>query len=324
MSWTIGGGGGSSLTDEQKETLSKWTYDEQSNRMSTDASVRSGLNSFELAEMHTTHSGGENVFDQNNVSGINWFPVWQGVKPLVNVGDHLGFNPTSRQYSNTFTLETNGAASTANNVSYADTITITDNESVIRLEVEAGEAYAGKLSYTIKNNDVNGITKYQQSVDVDVQIGDPITFNFTHPSESANGNTIYVDIMKDDDTGFLVKAGADTAKPWLRLVLATYEDIEVSSGVKYTTASQDVLYSTVFAVDTTNGAVTLTPDRSSGLSSFTVFDASQNFNTNACTVNFGVTQGNAVLQTKNDSFLFYWSGTDWRFLDLNTKNGGVV
>ena len=318
----IGGSGG--ISPEEKELLSKWTYDEQNNRMSTDASVRSGLNSFELAEMHTTHSGGENVFDQNNISKINWFPIWQGVRPLVSVGDHLGFNPTVRQYSDTFILEPNGSESTPNSVSYASAITLTDNESVIRLQVVSGENYTGRLRYSIKDTDANGIQKYQQFVDVDVVPDDIVTFDFTHPSESKSGDTIYVDIMKEDDTGFLVKSGTNTALPWLSLVLATYEDIEVVSATKLITESFTMRYAGDYEVDTTAGDIVITIP-SNFKQAFNVSDANQSFNpTRSCTVSFGGTQGDAVLQTSKDAYKFYCDGSQWRFKDLNTKDGGVV
>lgn len=325
MSWTLGGGGGGGgLSPEEQAKLDKWQYDEANNRMSTDASVRSGLNSFELAEMHTTHSGGENVFDQNNISKINWFPVWQGVKPLVSVGDQLGLNPTVRQYKPCFTLKTNGATNTGSNVSYADTITLLSNESVVKLTIAAGEDYTGKLKYAIKANNASGITKYQQFVDVTALEGDLITFNFTHPSESRKDDIIYVDIMKEDDSPFLVKSGTNTAKPWLELVLSEYEDIEIVSATKLITSSFTIYYSGDYEVDTSGGAVTITVP-SEFKQAFIVSDANQSFNpTKPCTVSFGGTQGNAVLQTSKDAYKFYYDGAQWRFKNLDTKDGGVV
>jgi len=326
MSYPQTGGG---LSESDQDKLDLWTVDAQSNVIATSYSVQSGLNSFKLGDMHTTHSGGENVFDQNNISLINWFPVWQGVKPFVANGQPMTINPSSRQYTAPFELLTNGVTPTANNLPYDLDVTLQNNESVVMLEVKAGEAFAGRLRYQIKNETTNGLVKYNQFVDVDVQIGDPVLFEFTHPAESKAGDVIHVEIVKIDEEGgavdyFLTKSGLDTSLPWLKLTLMGYEDVEVSAGVKYITASQPVLYSTIYAVDTSSGAVVLTPDRSTGLNSFTVFDADQNFNTSPCTVSFGGANGNAVLQTKNDSYLFYWAENTWRYLDLNTKSGGVV
>lgn len=30
------------------------------------------------------------------------------------------------------------------------------------------------------------------------------------------------------------------------------------------------------------------------------------------------------MHNKNDSYMFYFDGTLWRYSDLNTKNGGIV
>lgn len=319
---------GAGLSPADQEKLDKWIYDEQANRMSTDASVRSGLNSFELGEMHTTHSGGENVFDQNNVSKINWFPVWQGVKPFTTgAGEHVGFNPTVRQYSNLFEITPNGATADSTSVVYTDTITLTDNESVVRLIVQAGEDYAGTLAYQIKDNDANGVVKYQQFLDVDVLNGDVIEFLFTHPSESRSGDVIYVDIMKDDNSSFLVRKSTTSAKAYLKLLLATYKDVDVVSATQFITEGFTVRYAGDYECDTTAGGFTITVP-ADFKQTFYVSDANQSFKPSSpCTVdfsNFG--QGQAVLQTARDAYKFYWdeNGNQWRFKDLDTKNGGVV
>lgn len=323
------------VSSEDQDFLDKWTSDDERDILSTTYTVQSGLNSFRLGDMHEDHSASENKFTENKVSHINWFPVWQGVTPFASIGTPMTVNPTSRQYTTPYELLTNGAVSTANNVVYTAVVTLQDNESIVRLEVEAGEAYTGFLTYNIRDINGAGLVKYTQKRDVSVVIGDLIAFEFTyqgddspfangHPSENIDGAVIHVDMLKEDGTAFLVKAGTDTALPWLRLTLMNFIDVEVTSGVLYTEASQDVLYSSSYAVNTAGGVVTLTADRSTGLNSFMVFDADQNFNTSSCIVDFGGTQGTATLQTKNDSYLFYWDGTQWRFLDLNTKNGGVV
>lgn len=321
-------GGGVGLSSSDKQKLDKWTYTEEDNRMSTDASVRSGLNSFELGEMHTTHSGGENVFDQNNVSKINWFPVWQGVKPLTTIGEHLGLNPTARQYTPTFTLNPNGNSPTGNNVPYTATVTLLENESVLRLTIATGEAYTGKISYVIKNTDASGIVKYQQFKDIDAAEGDLIQFDFTHPAESRKGDVIFVDFMKADETPFLVKSGANTNVPWLSLGLANYEDIDLVSATRFITESFTVYYAGDYEVDTSvNNGVTITVE-ADWFNTFYVSDANQTFNpTRPCNVDFSAFgQGLAVLQSSKDAYKFYYDSANsvWRFKNIDTKDGGVV
>lgn len=322
------------LSTEDINFLSKWTVDEEEKVVSTEYTIKSGLNSFRLGDIHSDHSASQNKFTENRVSHINWFPTWQGISPFVALDTAMTVNPTARQYTKPFELLTNGASSTASNVVYTAQVTLVNNESILRLEIEAGEAYEGELNYTIKNNDVNGLVMYTQLRNIDVAEGELIVFEFTyqgddspftygHPSENHAGAVIFVEMSKEDGTEFLVKAGTNNATPWLRLTLMNFLDQEISAGVVLVDASQDVLYNSQYAVDTNNGVVTLTVDTTTGLQSFTVFDADQNFNQNSCIVDFG--GGNtATLQTKNDGYLFYLDGATWHFLDLNTKNGGIV
>lgn len=321
-----GGGSGSTLTPQHLAALNQWYYDSASDTISTSASVQSSLNSFKLAQMHTIHSGGENVFFQNSVSGVNWYPVWQGLKPLGAIGEHLGYNPTVRQYSATSTLLTNGATAHASiAVPYTDTITLMDNESVYRLKVVAGEAYTGKLTYSIRNATSTGTEKYKQTISVAVVAGDMIEFLFTHPSETAKGSVIHVDIHKEDDSTFSVRAGSNTAKPWLELALSTFEDVPVLSAARFVSSGFTMRYSGDYEASTAVSGFTIVIP-ASFKDPFSVSDAAQTFSpTNSCTVDFSAFgQGLAVLQTSRDSYKFYYDGTQWRYKDLDTKNGGVV
>ena len=308
--------------DKQKSDV--WTIDHETMVISTSYSVQSGLNSFKLGEMHTDHSGSENKFTQNNVSMINWFPVWQGVKPLAGVGVPITINPTSRQYTTPKELFTNGLTPTGEDVPYSIEVTLVENESILKLEVAAGENYSGTITYEIRNVTPSGLLKFTQTEDISVVNGDPISMLFTHPSESRTGDVIYVILKKENGDILLTKSGTDNSIPWLKLTLMNFEDIEVSSGVRFITSSIDVRYSSQYAVDTTESAVTLTVDRSTGLNSFHVFDASKNLAINNCEVVFGGGQGTFLMNKRNDSYLFYYDGTIWRYLDMNTKDGGVV
>ena len=319
-------GSGASLSPEDRAVLDHWSYDADGNRLSTDASVRASLNSFELGEMHTVHSGGENVFWQNNVSNTNWFPVWQGVKPFVDVDTHMGVSPTTRRLVNDpHLLLTNGASSTASNVAYEAVVTLQDNESTFKVEVEAGEAYTGDLTYTLREGTQAGLLKFKQVIAVDVAIGDPITLQFSHPSEAVSGSDIAVNMVKDDGNNFLVKSGTNVAMPWIRLTLNNFEDVPIVGGAKRVTSDFDLHYSGDYEVDTSAAGVTITVPPDVNVS-FAVSDAAQTFNpTRPCVVDFSAYgQGSATLQTSRDAYKFYYDNGTWYFKDLDTKNGGSV
>lgn len=324
-----GGGDGTPLTPEQKQVLDNWHYDEVKRRMTTDASVRSGLNSFELAAMHTMHSGGENIFFENMASLTNWFPVWQGVLNFDNAGagEHLGTNMTGRQYGNTYFLEPNGPTVTANSVPYTDTITLDRNESVLRLEVVAGESYTGRLIYSILDQNSTGIEKYRQTLDVACVAGDPLTFNFTHPSDTHAGSTIFVDIIKEDGSSFKVRTGVDIFKPWLKLLIAEFTDVPVWFTTLYQDESFVIRYSGDYEINLASQPTGITITVPANFkAAFIVSDCNQTFSpASPCRVDFSAFgQGIAVLQTPRDSYKFYHNGVEWRYKDLDYKNGGVV
>lgn len=153
------------------------------------------------------------------------------------------------------------------------------------------------------------------------------------------GHTIY---KESDNKKYLLSAyptvGDATTAVW------TDEGSGGGGGgdVLLTTASQLISSAATYAVGTSAGTVTLTVDENTGHKSFGVFDASQSFSvSNPCVVDFGTLTypvgfikegvnvgdqlvGVATLQTKNDSYLFYFGDEVWRYLDMATKNGGIV
>lgn len=323
------------LSTAQKNFINKWSVDDVSRVVTTEYTVRSGLNSFMLGDAHSDHSASQNKFTENKTSHINWFPAWQGIKPFVGLGQAMTVNPTARQYTKPFELTPNGSEITGDNVPYTSTVTLVSNESILRLEVVAGEAYSGDIIYTIKNNNANGIVMYTQRRQANVSAGDPVVFEFTyqgddspfahgHPSENMAGSVIYVEMSKDDGSNFLVKSGATQSLPWLRLTLMNFTDQEISSGVLLITESQDLMYNSQYAADTADGPITLKVDTSTGLQSFSVFDANKNFSANPCNIDFGPPYGILSLNNKNDNYLFFRNGSQWRFLDMNTKDGGIL
>ncbi len=325
-----GSGGGGNLSPAATAVLNNWTYDEPTNTLSTNASLKAGLNSFSLGDMHTMSSGGENVFFKNNSSDIHWFPRWQGVREYTGDNTPLVVAPTTRVYVNNgvpvIITPVGANAHATTNIAYTQIVTLTQNESVVRLEVVLGEDYTGDMTYTLRDTTQTGIMKFSQVVAVDGVEGDPLVFIFHHPSESFEGDIIAVDMVKEDDTPMLVRASAtiDTA-PWVRITLCVFSD-ELSGldHIYYVDANKNVTINGTNLVDTTTAGITLTvPNTFRG--SFKVHDADESFSVaNPCTVAFGGTQGDAVLQVVNDSFLFYYAENEWKFLDLATNRGGTV
>jgi len=333
---SLGGGGGggapggSGLTAEQLAVLNNLSFNEEANELSTGASLKAGLNSFSLGDMHTMSSGGENTFFKNNNSNIHWFPQWQGVRQYDGGNGSLVINPSTRIYSrNGVPLAITPAGATAHasiNVTYTQVLTLTANESVLRLEVILGEDYIGEMEYTLRADSETGTVKFSQTIAVDGVEGDALEFIFDHPAESLSGDVIAVNMKKEDGSALLVRAAAfNNTSPWVRVTLLEFEDkVDGLNHIYYITANETLTNNGTNIVDTTSNSVRLFI-ANVFRGSFIVYDANESFNVQSpCTVAFGGTQGDAVLQTKNDAYLFYYADNEWKFLDLATKKGGTV
>ncbi len=223
------GEGGDHLTDAQLAIINNWSYDEATNTMTTDSTLEAGLNSFRLGGMHTNSSGGENTFWHNEVSHINWFPVWQGIRHYGKTeNENVQLHPTARIYSPANVVAMNGIYPTEQAVSYAAVITLDKNESIYGIQVKAAEDYSGELTYTLRNGTQTGIVKYRQTITVNVQDGDAIEFEFSHPQETHDGSLIAVDIKKENGQSLLVKSGTIETIPWLLLSMATFTDERIA------------------------------------------------------------------------------------------------
>lgn len=224
-----GGGGGTSAAKIAGIPIDEvFQLDQPNKRITVDYSFRTSLNSMELGEMHTTSSGGENIFFKNNVTDIDWFPVWQGLLPYVDNDTSMGLAPSYREYNLPFNLTPNGAIGTGN-VSYKGEFTLANSQSIISIEVAAGEDYTGELIYYIKDSDHNGKMKFEKHLTVNVLEGDSIVFDFGHHSETHKGQVLAVNMIKEDGTDLLVKSGSlNTSMAWVELKMLYFKDIPAS------------------------------------------------------------------------------------------------
>lgn len=331
----IRGGGGVSNADSL--TLKYLKYNPETNKIDASRTMAVEPNSIDIGN-HTISSGAENAFFTNRTNDIDWFPAWTGIKDQSIVGNraNTGVIPPSFRHYNTdvIDLELLGAVAGAGSVDYNADSVVGVNNSVFGQEVVVMEPIAADdwILYEVRVGGINDPVVYKQIITGRVlNAGDMLVWWFDHPVEGRAGTAINstMKIAKgNQDAAYTFlqvrPAASDPTTRYLKIKFRLFTDEDVMSGVLFTTNSQVVRYAATYAVDTTAGVVNLTVDAGIGYKSFVVFDASQNFQSNSCLVNFGGAQGTATLQTKNDSYLFYWDNTQWRYLDLNTKNGGVV
>lgn len=329
------------LSAEDIKTLKYFKYDEATNKLEATRTVATEPATVEVGN-HGISSMGENFGFINKLSNIIWAPSWQGIKPqhIVENQDHTGvIPPTFRHYtSDYFMTEIDGAPHASAYVEYNANSTVASNVSVFAQECIVGEDITPEdwLTYTTEALKDDGVTYqlvYQQTLTgISLSTGSTLHWDFDHPVEGRAGQQIrsrlYIAKGNQDAGKNLLQVrglASDPTRRYVNVGMRSFTDEDVMSGVIFTTASRVIRYAATYAVDTSISTITLTVDNTVGYNSFMVFDAGETFNvTKPCIIDFGAIQGTATLQTKNDSFLFYWDGSQWRYLDMNTKTGGIV
>jgi hypothetical protein len=349
------GNGSSGVTPEQELTLKYLKYNPTTNKIDATRTVAVEPNSIDIGN-HTISSGAENAFFTNRTSDIDWFPAWSGIKDQSIVGNQTNTGvipPSFRHYNTDITeIELDGAVAGTGSVDYNADSVVGINNSVFGQEVVVMESIAADdwILYEVRIGGINDPVVYKQIITGRVlSAGDTLVWWFDHPVEGRAGTVINstMRIAKGSQDGnytFLKvrPIASDPTTRYLKIKFRLFTDEDVMSGTLFTTASQVIRYAATYAVDTETAAVTLDVDSSIGYKSFTIFDSNKSFSvTNPCIVDFGTLTypaglikegvnvggqlvGKATLQTKNDSYLFYWDGTKWRYLDLNTENRGIV
>lgn len=305
----------------------------------THLTTQGGLSSFKLGGKHIMASGAENIFWTNLGSGTHWFPAWQGIKDQsVSANQDASgiYMPTARVYSRLMGTINTGDIPEATPISYIpyiNTMNFPDAVSGFGVSIRSGLVLGvGDILIFGATNVGTGIAVFNSDVVIpsNVAVGEVFDVWFDKPTEILDNTDVSISVEVKRGVGGSVETmlvSEDTlGKPFDVGMVRTFRDLPIGlSHIEYVADNDDVYYNTTFAVDTNVGSVTLTVDPLSMVSNFTVFDANKSFSVaNPCTVSFGLTQGDAVLQTRNDSYKFYRNGTVWHYLDSNTNSGGIV
>lgn len=330
--------GPAGLTEDEVSTLFNLTYDDATNILTTNATFRAGLNSFLLGWMHSLHSGGENLFTQNLSSLINWYSVWCGYRPYNFDGggpQWLQIAPSARiQATPVDSLDINGPIQATGGVTYADVITLQNNETVWGVEVVAGETYEGDITYTLNDNSDPEIIKFSRKMSINVVAGELIHIHFPHPSESHAGSIINVDIVKEGGAAFLVRPGTNGTSAWIRIHLCTFRDVDVALDHKefVTSVSGSANWGSHYIVSLDNAGLDAfaapVAVASHARQSFRVQDGNSGFSNNngvvVTLVNLNATVVTATLNKRDDNCEFIFDGAVWRFINDRTGKAGIV
>ena len=217
------------ITNEQQEILSHWTYDDSTRRLVSDKAIETTLNSLYLGEQHKMSSGSENIFFTNLSSDINFFPMWGGLKDqsLTVNQDSTGFIPPSgRVFSDMFSLPLGGSPDPLTAVGYDGDNYFGVNISGLGITTTAAEQVNAdvRLEYRIV---INGRQVYMQELPRNaarstagsvIYAGDVIEWFFDHPVDVRAGTTLNASIHKvrnsdDVDLGIFQVRQGDTVDP---------------------------------------------------------------------------------------------------------------
>ena len=214
------GGDGQSLTNEQTETLSHLIYNPVTDQLEADRAITTTLNSFYLGEQHKMSSGGENMFFTNLTSGINFFPMWGGVKDHSDAANRTVdgvIAPSGRVYSDFFSLVLGDVTDVGVYLPYEGENTFGANISGLGITTTLGENLPNtiRLEYRLY---IGGKLVYSQPLENESGYlkDDTLEWWFDHPVEIRQGTTITASITKVikttglDDGVLLVHSGVDT------------------------------------------------------------------------------------------------------------------
>lgn len=350
MGGTGGTGGGSgdtyTLPARYVSVLDQMSYTESTGIFKINGTLKSGLESIGLGDVHLNSSWGQDIGWKNLISGYNWsVGAWNGFIPMETVnwtnGSNISFGTSQRVYESLIGDTTNWDESTEKmDFIYQLPSDVIFASLTVRIDFHIAEDYKGRLR--IVGYDKEGGTPiHSHTWEVDAKDGDEVEVILNHPVANNNGDNLWIEIKKVDSkwkSGDLIKAyrGVNVPmNPACRFWVLPYEDRNYTTGTDVISADHTLHTASQFEVDTTNGGVTITVPVDF-MHQFEVRDRLETFGTNSCKIDFSAFgarpngQGIAELRVDRDSFRFYckWDNATrmyvWYYKDLLTGKGGVV
>ncbi len=183
-------------------------------------SVKTGVGSLHLGDVHSIGSAAENVIFKNENTGVSWFPVWQG----VTTDGVTVTAPASRIYQAKIASQPVGAtAASSGQIDYSFQTTFAANTSVFAVKIVAAEAYTGKAYWSASYTSGKEISYF--SFDVTCVAGTIIDIPFKYPLDARNGAVVNVRITKVDGSFLKVRASStQPAQPWRELTVRLFSD----------------------------------------------------------------------------------------------------
>lgn len=232
-------------TSVDSEVLEHLTYNEDLNQVECDVAIQTTLNTLKLGDQHEMSSGAENIFFTNNSSGVNYSPVWEGIKDQKleeNRGKDGLIKPIGRRYSDDLLgVELTGPEQDPLEWVVSGRVqTVAANTSVFGIKFRTKELLpaTSHLRYDIFiGEDTTGIKVYSQTIDIttDIQPETLIEWWFDHPTEGFAGTVIYTVVTEVTNTGqdkpFYTSKSSTGDFQWGESFFRTFEDEEMTFNI---------------------------------------------------------------------------------------------
>lgn len=189
------------------------------------SSIVTDVASVYLGEAHSISSGGQNIWNIQQVSKSAFTNPW------LEVGYHGDENkrfvqdrPYSRKYGDLEFLEPVGNHQNIN-IDYKIEEISQYNQSILGLEFFSGEIYDGEITYRIKEKTTNKLV-YKQTFNINCEDNEKIDFWFDFPVDGVKNDFVISEVIKEDGSFFKVKASSTIQnKPYRKLKLRFFEDL---------------------------------------------------------------------------------------------------
>lgn len=208
----------------QKRILGTWTTVQDSTEEQTilRKSIKTGVGSVHLGDIHSEGSAGENVIFRNENTNVCWFPVWQGIMK----DGSIEYIPQCRTYGTLSTYLPVGSVAASGSLDATLTTAIVANTSFFSANVVAAEAYTGKLTWSVKY--LSGLEISGFIFSVSTTVGGSLSIPFVYPLDIRTGSTVMSTLTKEDGT--LLKIRPSASQPtqvWRSLVIRPFSDSNV-------------------------------------------------------------------------------------------------
>ena len=301
------GGGGSSIGADASSFLSKIKWDDERRKATLDGSFEVLPSTFYMGSFAL--SNGVQAVMYTLADGTNAIGLVNRFNPLTGSISNPKFFALGEQ--STLGVET----FSADVIPDGFTLQYTTAGDNLTYDFDFIPSTAGtfKAQYWIGTDDTGDKIFDEQAIvtQEQVDLGLPVSFNVGNPYILSGGTVLFVRF-----TGIDFKGNSVTGLPYFVSKILPYKEVTIGGHVEAVSTSQTLYVGSDYAVDVTNGEVTLIvpltfTDR------FRVYDYKSTFSsTNKCIIDFGAFgQGLVKMTHRNDDIEFIYVENDGWYLN---------